>query len=337
MLEKTSVNKLWPAIKTFINPLTGATGSGHIWKPSGFNPTGTESYDKLLFKTLALSTTYGSFAFLIKALANKRAELDRKKKEQLAGEALQASSAIISPDPNLKDIAEEARLKNIGLVKQANIFGEAWTQTKNLLSKVIGPTTSADPWTLVVPAVAALAAVGGGIYAADRLDNMRRKALADKRLLQARNEMDALNNAKLLMARGKTPAGLNKILSRSYVSKEAGGEAKDYKNLAYAVLALTAISSGALGYMATKEFMDRRDPRRMKQKLLNEELKRVELKQGMGTPKVTLDIDPSTAGKLDEHITGSPRRQLLMRPTTGAVNIEPATGRAPTQRDLLAL
>ena len=195
--KEAAVNIPPGMIGTMFNPFQGVKGfGGQVVVPKWFKPSMQSKHtdtDMLLFKTLALASTYGTLSFGLKYLLN---AMERKKEEQQGRKKIEtnvrAAMPILSPDPSLTDVERERSEEMRGLDenvlnKNAGSILQDW-KDKLLAGMPAKDKSREGSWLDTLPAAAVLAALTaftGGAYfgkqwADDRDENRQRLKAAEK-------------------------------------------------------------------------------------------------------------------------------------------------------------
>lgn len=189
---------------TMFNPFQGMAGmpGGQVYVPKWFNVSGTDKpgqLEKVLAKTMMLGGTYGTLGFSMKYLMN---ALERKKEAQQGTSGIQsavkAAMPVVSPDPYLSDLDDEAKKEAMGLEEEESygdlidktaengepsMVAEAMAKLRYKQSNPRAGSLSGTAKALLT--VAALGSMGAGAvltkrWADDRDENRQRIKAAEK-------------------------------------------------------------------------------------------------------------------------------------------------------------
>jgi hypothetical protein len=239
------------ALNTALNPLAGQAGFGQMYYPgsdkSGIKPT--------LFHALALLSTYGAGAYLMRGIAHKskvKSKTDETKKR--IASYVNAEMPIVSPDP-VRNPVQEGKEEMLGTQKMA-------------MDK--SATVGTDLVSALIPVVALVGGFAGGTALADKYYGKKEQQAADKENVDLKDKLDKLNYEKLMAVRNPQPkidkTAEEKPKPRSQRTAEAWADNQESgKTLPGLVLALAGLGVGGItlgsAYFSKKYFDDRDESR----------------------------------------------------------------------------
>jgi len=292
--------------------------------------------------TAALGT--GAVVGLVSLARNYRNQ--RKHLENL-NKAVEGTMPEFSPDPDLDDAEAEERERAVGLPKAANDPAADYTSDLNpgsvmqLLNPIgVAPMPGTDNPTAylqaIVPIAAAIAGGSLGYVGAQKLYNKYYGGGLKKDISRLRNELDKETYDKLMRARapeGPPVAkeaglqGLNDWLKRSGWSDAArgvisympfgerlagppGGDKRSVSSSIKSLVALAALGVVGGGALATKRYLDSRDPARTEYKRVQTALRELRNREVEDRPIKIAPVNPALQAALDAHLATPQRRQV---------------------------
>lgn len=241
-------------------------------------------------------TTLAAYMALGYLLHQVRSRATRKKVDAGLKSYVNRAFPVLSPDPNLDDREEEARIREEGVVGEA----EATSSSPAVLTKVAADSDEGSGWedfmgtwlnkdTSIIHVAALLASAYGGFQLGSSLSKKRR----------ARNESARLVTS-IAKARNKLDAKLfERLKERAYLRKSADWQGlfglrewlagksdldfgmKDAAAGTTRVVTTTGLAVSLLAFLASKRYYDGKDPNRAALKKAQKQLK-----QFMQTPVV---------------------------------------------------
>lgn len=205
---------------------------------------------------------------LLQAATGSRADETRKLTSEL-----NARLPVLSPDPNLQDMKQEARMQGLGMLPKTAedksslkaAFSDIWHLGRSSLHK----------WYLPVVLLSAYAGIHGGWKAGDALINKLEEKSLKKRLGSAQNSLDKVLYDEYMRSRGF--GGLPKEAATGKEEAASGSEKQsvwsrlfDPARAGEQLLTLYALVAWMASHIATKKLMDKRDPQRKRTKDLTD-------------------------------------------------------------------
>lgn len=297
-----SVGSLVNTINPFISlPIF----KGKYWYPEGFKPTGNNSTDRLLFRTGVAGTAAAALALLARTAFN-QVDMETQRKERQKFLEKQLASDTPEFNPGAAEQHEAEALKQKAFEKQLKLNKSASDWAPALMSSAL-------------PILALYGGTVGGFKLADKLANYQRKLELDKEVRDAQQDLNAMNLARLSMAR-ETPEQLAarkaaleaedaaKLAQREAfpgVPKEAAAGLSDERtlsagatNLAGLLLGMVALGSGYASYNYFKAV----DPERQAQSDVKTALGELARSENEESASAIARPKPATLQSLDAHL-----------------------------------
>ena len=305
--------------------------------------TGHIDFDRLMFQAAAIGTAAlgtGAVVGLVSLAKNYRNQ--RKHLENL-NKAVQGTMPEFSPDPNLDDIETEERERAAGLPKAANDPEAHYTSklspgsVMQLLNpigvmSVQGPDDPTAYLQAIVPLAAAIAGGSIGYAGVQRLYNKHYGSKLQKDIGQLRNELDKETYDKLMRARMPAAKEANDRniweqskdwLADNFASEPAGNRRMSASQIK-SLVALAALGVVGGSAVATKRYMDSRDPARTEYKRVQTALRELRNREVEDRPIKIAPVNPALQAALDAHLVAPQRRQV---PAPRLLQEAPATMR----------
>ena len=186
MPEGTTARQL---VNFFFNPL-----SRNIPPPPVKIP-GFPGLSKDVWHAMGIGSAALGLIAVSKAVRGPTREREKQERRERIKAMITATDITISPDPDLKDISGERRLRELGLAKA-------------------GSDKRAQAYRFLAPAVALVAAPALGKALPGRIEAKHRGEDLDRQIEEAENELDKLIYDELLRTRGLSGEVVQEIQSR---------------------------------------------------------------------------------------------------------------------------
>jgi len=363
-------------INTMVNPFAGIAGGKYYVPRNLLDSSGkpllsdNPQFNSTVFRLAALTAAYGGGAATLRYILNSARERSRDSKRRAQElEVLKKTNPAFTPDPSLTDDASERRFEERGIPEDTNPLSEdvdmlrakARKGFRDAMSMMRLSAKHSVPhakeagigwFEHSIPVVGAVGAAAGGIYAADKLQSMKRRKALEEQLDRLYNELDYVNYRKLMLARkpldeddGHPPeqaqpkeASLSDFILGNRSKSEIGStyEKTKARNASYSLApaapaqpeepesgTMTALKSlvllmGATTFgtsaLLTKKYFDANDPAR-KEKAVMEAALKEKLRKDLETQPIGVaELPASVASPLDAHLYASGRRKARPAP-----------------------